>query len=97
VVTKTLPLNYRAHEAATHQVDVTGTVNYTVQETIEDIHSQLNAGTPENISWIAMDALSSKTADLKELGELHSSAVRLIMTSYTNTAELKWIVFQNEY
>jgi len=97
VMTKLLPLNYRAHEAATHAVDVTGTIDYTVQESLEEIHPQLNAGTPENISWFNMEALTAKTADLKELGELHSSATRLVVNSYTDTAELKWVIFQNEY
>lgn len=97
VMTKLLPLNYRAHEAATHAVDVTGTIDYTVQESLEEIHPQLNAGTPENISWFAMEALTSKTADLKEQGELHSSATRLVVNSYTDTAEIKWVIFQNEH
>jgi len=90
VVSKILPLNYRAHEPATHAVDVTGTIDYTVQET------QLNAGTPENISWFPITALTAKTADLKESGELHSSATRLVVNSYSSTAEIKWVVFQNE-
>jgi hypothetical protein len=96
VMTKLLPINYRAHEPATHGVDVTGTINYTIEESLEEIHPQLNAGTPENISWFSMEALTAKTADLKEPGELHSSAVRLVVNSYTDTAEIKWIVFQNE-
>jgi hypothetical protein len=96
VMTKTLPLNYRAHEAATHAVDVTGTIDYTIQETLEEIHPQLKAGTPENLSWFSMEAMTAKTADLKELGELHSSAARLVVNSYTATAELKWVIFQNE-
>jgi hypothetical protein len=96
VITRLLPINYRAHEPATHGVDVTGTINYTIEESLEEIHPQLNAGTPENISWFSMEALTAKTADLKEPGELHSSAVRLVVNSYTDTAEIKWIVFQNE-
>jgi hypothetical protein len=96
IKTKTLPLNYRAHEAATHAVDVTGVIDYTVNETLEEIHPQLNAGTPENLSWFPITALTAKTADLKELGELHSSACQLVVNSYTDTAEIKWVVFQNE-
>ena len=96
VMTKLLPINYRAHEPATHAVDVTGTINYTVQETLEEIHPQLNAGTPENLSWFPITALTAKAADLKEPGELHSSAVRLVVNSYTSGAEIKWVVFQNE-
>jgi hypothetical protein len=96
VMTKTLPLNYRAHEPATHAIDVTGTIDYTVDETLEEIHPQLEAGTPENLSWFPITALSGQTTDLKEPGELHSSACRLVVNSYTDTAELKWVIFQNE-
>lgn len=96
VMTKLLPINYRAHEAATHAVDVTGTANYTIEETLEEIHPQLNAGTPENLSWFPITALTAKAADLKEPGEVHSTAVRLVVNSYTDTAEIKWVVFQNE-
>lgn len=96
VMTKWLPLNYRAHEAATHAVDISGTIDYTVQETIEEIHPQLKAGTPENLSWFALDTLTAKTADLKELGELHTSACRFITNSYTAGATVKWVIFQNE-
>jgi hypothetical protein len=93
VMTKTLPLNYRHVNAATHQVDVTGTVNYTVLETMDDIHA---AADPSAVTWIALSALTSKTADLISPGTVGVRACHLVINSYTDTAEIQFTTFQSE-
>jgi hypothetical protein len=94
VMTKTIPINYRHTEAATYSVDVTGTVNYTVHQTLDDIHAL--TAPAEDASWFAITALSAKTADLLEQGTVHASAGRLVVNSYTDTAEIQFTVMQNE-
>jgi len=93
VMSKTLPLNYRHVNAATHQVDVTGTVNYTVLETLDDIHAAAN---PSALTYIALSALSSKTADLLVVGTVGVRACHLVINSYTDTAEIQFTTFQSE-
>lgn len=92
VVTKTLPLNYRDVNGATYAVDVTGTVDYTVNETLDQIHTI----TPSGASWFAVTALSAKTADLMEVGRPNATACQLVINSYTDTAEIAFTVMQNE-
>lgn len=93
VMTKTIPLNWCGHEAATYAADVTGTINYTVQETFEDIQ---NITAPsQNASWHNLTALASKTADLASVGTDNATAVRLLVSSYTDTAEIQFHVVQS--
>lgn len=92
VSTQTIPLNWRAQEAASYSVDVTGTINYTVQELFSPIQDE---ATPASTgTWHGLTALSSKTADLAAEGTRHATAVRLIVNSYTDTAEIQFTVGQ---
>lgn len=92
VMTKTYPINWRSHDGAANGVDVTGTVDYTVQESFEDIQNVTNPA--QNASWYPITALSAKTADLVAVGTIHATAERLIINSYTDTAEIQWQVSQ---
>ena len=94
VMTPTIPLNYRNTEAPMYSVDVTGTINYTVQETLDQIHTQANPST--DASWHNVTALAAKTADLMEPGRVNATAGRLVVSSYTDTAEIQLTVMQNE-
>ena len=94
VVSKTIPLNYRNFEAATFAVDVTGTVNYTVQETLDEIHLKDNPSADS--SWHNISALASKTADLLSVGTVHATASKLVVNSYSTGAEIQLTVMQNE-
>lgn len=92
VMTSTYPIDWRGREAATYASNVTGTTNYTVQEAFGDIQN-LTAPAQDTI-WYALAALTSKTADLAAEGTRHATAVRLITTSYTDTAEIQLQVVQ---
>ena len=93
VMTQTLPVNYRHVNAATHQIAVTGTVNYTVLETIDSIHELTD---PSTATWTALSALSAKTASLLAVGTVGVSACHLVVSSYTDTAEIQFTTFQSE-
>jgi len=94
VVSKTVPLNYRNDIAATFAIDVTGTINYTVQETIDAIHN--NANPSVDSTWFPLSALAAKTADLMSIGTANTTACRLVVNSYSTGAELQFTVMQNE-
>ena len=99
IVTETLPMNYRAHEAATYATDVTGTVNFDVQETLDEVHLLTSAGVPippSTLNWISLTSMTGDTASDKQIGVSHSTACRLVINSYTDTAEIELTAYQNE-
>lgn len=88
VVTKCIPVNWRASEAFTIAVlGLSGTISYTIQETFD------NTSNATSFNWI--DAQAAKTADLSAQASLHATAVRLVVNSYTNGAELQFHVLGN--
>lgn len=93
VASQTLPLNWRATEGTTYAVDVTGTIDYTVQETFMKI--QYLSSPQSAASWHSLSALTAKTADLAAQGTDNATAARLIVNSYSSGAELQLDVVQN--
>jgi hypothetical protein len=94
IMTPTIPINYRNYEPATYSVNVIGTIDYTVQQTLGEIHTLDNPSV--DASWFDITALADKTADLLDIGTTHASAGRLVVNSYTTSAEIKFTVMQNE-
>lgn len=93
VTSQTIPLNHYAAEAATVAVDVTGTVNYTVQQAFQDVEAVLSAG--NDLTWYDVSALAAQTADLVSLITHRATAVRLVVNSYSSGAELQMRVLQS--
>jgi hypothetical protein len=91
VASKTVRTNFRGHNEATYSVDVTGTVNFTVQELFEEIETD---APQSNGLWFSLSALTSKTADTVSVGTVNAAAARVIVNSYTDTAELQFVVIQ---
>ena len=71
-------------------MDVTGTIDFTVQETFDDIQSLGLQGA----QWLAISALSAKTADTTSKSTVGATAIRLIVNSYSSGAELQMNVIQ---
>lgn len=96
LVTQTIPLDWRSDVAANLNVDVTGTINFTVQETFDDIQRPgLSAqSAAQNAQWINITALTSKTADTNSVATVGAHGVRLVVNSYTNGAEIQLNVNQ---
>lgn len=88
---KTIHLDFHNDKAATYSVDVTGTVNYSVQELYQDVESLVPQA--EGL-WFPLSALASKTTSLSSQGTENATAARLIINSYTDTAELQFLVTQ---
>lgn len=88
IITRTLPINWRATEAATIVVSgLVGTCQFDIDETFDAMSD--NSG----FNWITN--LSNQSADLKGLLTIHATAVRLKFDSYTAGAELQFIVLQS--
>jgi hypothetical protein len=89
IITRTLPVNWRAFEAATVAITgLSGTCQFDVDETFDD----MRLGSDVNTNWIAN--LSNQSADVAGLLTLHATGVRLKFDSYTDGAELQFAVIQ---
>ena len=93
VSTQTIPLDRRSDVAAAINVDVTGTIDFTVQQTFDDV--QVNGQSAiQSVQWLAISALSAKTADTTSTASVGATAIRLIVNSYSSGAELQMNVNQ---
>lgn len=92
VSSQVVPINWRSQNAATINVDVTGTINFTVQETFDAI--QTNGF--QSVQWLNIAALTTKTADTTSTGTLAATALRIIVNSYSSGAELQMNVNQTD-
>jgi len=82
VASKTVPLNRHSSTGGLIQLDVTGTIDVTLQVT---------AASPDSPVWMNSNtaALVNATTDVMANLDIHSTAVRLIVNSYTDTAEVQ--------
>lgn len=80
VVTQTVPLNFYAATSATLSVSVTGTIDFTMQETFTDVMALVSP--VSNAVWTDIDVLKGKTATTVGHALLHATAVRLVVASY---------------
>lgn len=84
-VSKTIPVDSKDQFAPVIAVDVTGTINYTVQETFNNI---LKDGT-SSATFTSVTALTSQTTDLSTHLTRGATGVRIIINSYSSGAELQ--------
>jgi hypothetical protein len=82
----TYVLNWRNSNAARIHVDVTGTINYSVQQ------ASGNPGTmtapSQSLNWQAITAFDAKTAGVLGAAAIGVTAIRAIANSYTDGATL---------
>ncbi len=93
ISSKTIPINNYASDPATISVDVTGTINYTVQEAFQDVEAVRSAG--NDLTWYDVSALTAKAADLVSLITHRATAVRIIVNSHSSAAELQMRILQS--
>lgn len=87
-VSPSIPLDRRSIAAAAITIGVTGTVNFTGQDTIGDVFQYY---APE-VPWSAITALSGKTATTDGSARVGATATRILTNSVTNGATLTlWI------
>lgn len=87
----TFPLNWRQPNfQISLGVDVTGTINYTVQHCLEDIRK----ASPSTLTWWPHATLVSKTADADGNYASPVTATRLLINSLTATATIDFQIIQ---
>lgn len=84
IATQAIPLNAYEAIAATVSVVVTGTINFTVQETFDNV---LRLGS-SSITWQNVTALATKTATTVSPISVHATATRTIVNSHSSGAAL---------
>lgn len=96
VATQTIPLDWRSDVAAAINVDVTGTIDFTVQQTFDDVQRPGSSpqSATQNSQWLNITALAAKTADTTSTASVGATAIRLLVNSYSSTAELQMNVVQ---
>jgi predicted DNA-binding ribbon-helix-helix protein len=92
IVSETLPLNWRNNYSATFVVDVTGTLQYDIEES----NSEMAAYTdPADLVWGVIQ--SNQTADLTGSCLNYTTAARVRWDSYSSGAEMQFSLRQNDY
>lgn len=89
---RTIPLNWRAQTAAAINVDVTGTIDFTVQQSFDGVRDV--ATFHQNAQWQAITALTTKTADTLSTATVGATAIRFIANSYSSGGEAQMNVTQ---
>lgn len=87
VQTKIIPLDRYSDFTATIAVDVTGTIDFTVSESFDNVLS--SAAAAQAAVWFPIAALAAKTADTVSAATLGASAIRLTVNSYSSGAEVQ--------
>ena len=88
VSSQTIPIDWRSPYAMNISVDVTGTLNFTVQQTFADVLGGVAA------VWSDITALASKSADTTSVAAVGATAIRIITSSYSSGAELQMYMKQ---
>jgi predicted DNA-binding ribbon-helix-helix protein len=92
IVSETLPLNWRNNYSATFVVDITGTLQYDIEES----NSEMAAYTdPVDLVWGVTQ--SNQTADLTGSCLNYTTAARVRWDSYSSGAEMQFSLRQNDY
>lgn len=92
VVSPTYPLDWASSAAANIMIDVSGTINFTIQETFGDV---LKSGAvPASLIWSNISALASKTADTTSQSSVGATAFRILINSLTAGATIAFYTDQ---
>jgi hypothetical protein len=97
IVSKTVPLNSWSDRGAVAAIDVDGTIAIDVEVTYDLVNSSAFTWTDQSSpAWLNATNITNKTADI--IGELDrgAQAARVIINSYTDTAELQAWITQTE-
>ena len=89
-VSKSYPLNSRDSVAPVVSVNITGTMNFTVQQTYSNLHTTTDAS--GGIVWEDVTALASKSADTTAQLGIGAHGMRIVINTYSTGAELQAIV-----
>lgn len=92
ILSPSFPIEWNSLSIASLYVDISGTIDFTVSDTIQNVWSVTS---PQNsLSWSAITALSGKTADTAGSSRIGATAVRLLINSLTAGATIRLDVSQ---
>lgn len=91
-LSQTLPIEWRSVAAAALYVDVSGTINFTVNDTIENIWNY--AAPSQDADFANISALASKTADTAGSARVGAVAIQLLINSLTAGATIQLQISQ---
>ena len=96
-VSKTIPLNSWSDIGAMAAVDITGTIAFDVEVTYDLVNSPdftwTDQGSP---TWLNATLLTNKSADIVQPLDIGAQAARVVVNSYTDTAEIQAWITQTE-
>jgi len=81
---KTIPLEFYSRTGATVAVEVTGTINFSIQETFDDVLGSSTA----NAVWFAPSALASKAANTVASLDIGATGCNVSINTYSTGATL---------
>jgi len=88
ISTQTIPVNWRCDVGPRIGVDVTGTIDYTVNEAYENVQVEGQSAI-QAASQFPITALTAQTTDVAASGTPGATAIWLVVNSYTDTAEIQ--------
>lgn len=88
VASSMYPVDWPRISGVTISVDVTGTLDFTVQETFVNVLAGIAP------VWQNITALATKTADTTAISTVGATALRIILNSYSSGAELQMYTVQ---
>lgn len=96
VASQTIVLNHYGNNAATVDLDVTGTVSVTIQDTLDDIFDPTVITDQNAVHWTADANFGTKSADVQStLARAGIRAIRILFDSYTSGAEAQVYITQS--
>ena len=103
VSSQTIPLDHYMSSPAVVSVEVTGTINYDIEVTMDNPYPNLNEENAapftmteqSHLNWVNDGNFTAKTATLiDDLAVEGMRALRVVINSYTDTAELQVYIHQ---
>jgi len=92
---QSVPLNSISDSGATIHVDVTGTIDFTIQERFDNVQASTTA--IQDAKWQDVTALADKTADTTSILTVGASACRAMVNSHSSAAEMQVYISQPPY
>lgn len=88
-VTPTYPIDRHSASGSLVFADISGTINYSGEETFQEIYGETVDPGADEVTWNAMSGMSAKTADTASSTTVGATAVRVKVNTVTNGATLK--------
>lgn len=99
LISKTIPLNgYSDYQATTAVMGLSGTIQFDVQQTFDLVmenNAYVETTGADAINWI--DLVSNQSTAQVNSAALYAQGIRLVIDSYTDTAEFQFHVMQNPW